>query len=66
MESGGVVRRGATDPLLRVICRGARLYVKKGIWYNIRVQLKVEGPKKPSKGTIGNDADLIAGNSCWS
>ena len=25
--------------------------------YNIAVHLKVEGPKKPSRGTIGNDAD---------
>ena len=34
--------------------------------YNIAVRLKVEGPKKPSRGTIGNDADLLAGNLRWS
>ena len=34
--------------------------------YNIAVHLKVEGPKKPSRGTIGNDADLLAGNLRWS
>ena len=34
--------------------------------YNIAVHLKVEGPKKPRRGTIGNDADLLAGNLRWS
>ena len=31
----------------------------RGLWYNIAVHLKVEGPKKPSRGTIGNDADYL-------
>ena len=35
LESGVAVRRGATDPLLRRICRALRVYGKKGIWYNV-------------------------------
>ena len=27
--------------------------------YNTDVHLKVKGPKKPSRGTIGNDADYL-------
>ena len=34
--------------------------------YDIAVHLKVKGPKKPSRGTIGKDADLLAGNLRWS
>ena len=34
--------------------------------YTMCVSLKVEEPKKLSRGTIGNDADLLAGNLRWS
>ena len=32
-------------------------HVRGDFCYKMCVHLKVEGPKKPSRGTIGNDAD---------
>ena len=40
--------------------------MRGGFCYNTDVHLKVKGPKKPSRGTIRKDADLLAGNLRWS